>query len=299
MDKALKLKPIMIFYIILSHVAALYGLILFLLGKITISTGIFFIIYLYLNQIGVTGGMHRLWAHRSYTARWPLRLFLMCCAAISNQGTIYHWVRDHRIHHRFSEKSADPHNANIGFFYSHIGWLLVEKSPETIKEGKKLNMDDLHEDRFVMFEKNAHPWFPLFMSFILPGLICTAFGNTYWDGVFFAGALRYVLCLHFTWFVNSAAHLWGERPYNKQIGPAENLWVSIFAAGEGWHNFHHTYPFDYATSEYGIFTQWNPTKFFIDMASFVGLATNLRKATHNKNKQNKVENVQPQDNLGY
>lgn len=27
--------------------------------------------------VGVTGGAHRLWAHRSYKAKWPMRVILM------------------------------------------------------------------------------------------------------------------------------------------------------------------------------------------------------------------------------
>ena len=29
------------------------------------------------------------------------------------------------------------------------------------------------------------------------------------------GVLRYVCTLHSTWLVNSAAHLWGGRPYDR------------------------------------------------------------------------------------
>ena len=32
-------------------------------------------LYIY-GGFGITGGAHRLWAHRSYKASWPLRLFL-------------------------------------------------------------------------------------------------------------------------------------------------------------------------------------------------------------------------------
>ena len=94
-----------------------------------------------------------------------------------------------------------------------MGWLLVEKNQETIKEGKKLNLDDLHQDPLVMWEKSVHPYFPLFMCFILPGILSTIFGDTYWNGVFVGGALRYVIGLHITWCVNSVAHKWGSRPY--------------------------------------------------------------------------------------
>ena len=37
---------------------------------------------------------------------------------------------DGRVHHKFSETDADPHNAKRGFFFSHVGWLLVRKHPQ-------------------------------------------------------------------------------------------------------------------------------------------------------------------------
>ena len=43
-----------------------------------------------------------------------------------------------------------------------------------------------------------------------------------------------------TWLINSAAHLWGEHPYNPEINPAENWICTFLAQGEGWHNWHHT-----------------------------------------------------------
>ena len=38
---------------------------------------------------------------------------------------------------------------------------------------------------------------------------------------------RYVAVLHFTWLVNSAAHLFGMKPYDKTIGPSENRSSSL------------------------------------------------------------------------
>ena len=57
-----------------------------------------------------------------------------------------------------------------------------------------------------------------------------------------AGVLRYCFCLNFTFLVNSAAHLWGIRPYDKKANPAENFLVSLVTTGEGWHNYHHAFP---------------------------------------------------------
>jgi len=53
--------------------------------------------------------------------------------------------------------------------------------------------------------------------------------------------------------------------------------VSLFAVGEGWHNFHHAYPYDYAANEYG-FLQLNLTTGFIDLARWLGLAHHCRRA---------------------
>lgn len=85
--------------------------------------------------------------------------------------------------------------------------------------------------------------------------------------------------LHCTWLVNSAAHFFGDHPYDHASWPAENPFVSIAAIGEGWHNWHHKYPFDYAASEYGITKQFNPTKLMIDIFCMVGLASERKRAT--------------------
>merc|ERR1719262_2050689 len=80
------------------------------------------------SGLGITAGAHRLWSHKSYKAGPALRLVLMIFNSIANQGSIYHWVRDHRVHHLYSDTAADPHDANRGLFFSHVGWLLVKKS---------------------------------------------------------------------------------------------------------------------------------------------------------------------------
>lgn len=72
---------------------------------------------------------------------------------LSIQDDIYKWSRDHRVHHKYSETSADPHNAMRGFFFSHMGWLMVRKHPDVIEKGKKLDLSDLKADGIVMFQR--------------------------------------------------------------------------------------------------------------------------------------------------
>lgn len=87
--------------------------------------------------------------------------------------------------------------------------------------------------------------------------------------------LRYCLNLNFTFLVNSAAHLYGYKPYDKNILPAENKTVSIFTLGEGFHNYHHTFPWDYRTAELGN-NKFNITTKFIDFFAWIGWAYDLK-----------------------
>merc|ERR1712195_374809 len=81
-----------------------------------------------------------------------------------------------------------------------------------------------------------------------------------WNAFFVCGALRYVCVLHFTWCVNSAAHLYGDHPYDVMSYPAEN-------------------PFVYAASEFGISSQFNPSKLLIDIFAALGLVWGRKRGT--------------------
>jgi len=69
------------------------------------------------------------------------------------QNHIYEWVRDHRVHHKYTDTNADPHNASRGFFFSHIGWLMVRKHPDVREKGKGVEMADLERDPFVVWQR--------------------------------------------------------------------------------------------------------------------------------------------------
>uniref|UniRef100_A0A7S2B0V8 Fatty acid desaturase domain-containing protein n=1 Tax=Octactis speculum TaxID=3111310 RepID=A0A7S2B0V8_9STRA len=267
----------MVIYITFVHVTAFMGLVR--IPEASWKTLLWAFILWPISGLGITGGAHRLWAHRSYTAHWSVRCFLMLANSIANQGTIFHWARDHRVHHKHTETTADPHNATRGFFYAHVGWLLVKKDKAVVEAGRKLDFSDLKADGFVMFQKRLDPWFTLFMSYLFPGYVARyCWGAEFWSCVWIAGALRYCAVLHFTWLVNSAAHIYGDHPYNPSCWTAENPFVSLCSLGEGWHNWHHKYPFDYAASEFGIDRQFNPTKLFLDGCAKLGLVYDRKRA---------------------
>ena len=69
--------------------------------------------------------------------------------------------------------------------------------------------------------------------------------------------------------------MFGDKPYNRNIAPVENKWVSVTTFGEGYHNYHHTFPWDYSAAElnYGF----NLNRKLIDLTAWMGLAWNLKR----------------------
>ncbi|XP_050306599.1 acyl-CoA Delta-9 desaturase-like [Anthonomus grandis grandis] len=254
------------------HLIALYGLYNCFTSAKWATVGYGFLMY-HLGAFGITGGAHRLWSHKSYKAKWPLKLILVVCQTIAHQNSVIEWARDHRVHHKFQETDADPHNAKRGFFFSHMGWLLCKKHDEVKVKGKGVDMSDLYAEPLLRFQ---HKYFMMLMPlicFILPTIIpMVLWGETYLNA-FSLNILRYICSLHGTWLVNSAAHMWGWRPYDKYISSVENRFVSFFAIGEGWHNFHHTFPWDYKAAEFG---KINLTLSIINFFAKIGWAYELK-----------------------
>jgi stearoyl-CoA desaturase (Delta-9 desaturase) len=228
-----------------------------------------------IGGICITAGPHRLWAHKSYKARTPLKALLLGMNLVSFQNSVIEWVRDHMAHHKWSDTDADPHNIKRGFFFAHIGWLLSRKHPMVKQMGSKLDLSELYSDPLLVFQDRYYLPMTIIACFMIPIFVPVYFwGESAWVAFCTAAAFRYAFTLHATWFINSAAHTFGYRPYDINIAPTESLVTTLTAFGEGGHNYHHTFPQDYRTSEMpGVF---NLTKSFIDLFAKIGWAHGLR-----------------------
>ncbi|XP_074038958.1 acyl-CoA Delta-9 desaturase [Leptinotarsa decemlineata] len=265
-------KNVLIF--ILLHGFGIYGLYIMFV-KAQWRTILFGYLYAATSAMGVTAGAHRLWAHRTYKAKLPLRIFLMICQSAALQNDLHEWVRDHRVHHKFTDTDADPHNSRRGFFFSHIGWLMVKKHKDVFSKGKTVDLSDIESDPVVMFQKRHYVLMVTFLCFMIPAHIPWYFWGEDWWVSWYVTIARYTLSLHFTWLVNSAAHIWGTKPYDKTINPVENKFVAWVAFGEGWHNYHHIFPWDYKAAELGDY-RLNPSTAFLDLMAYFGLAYDLK-----------------------
>lgn len=73
-------------------------------------------------------------------------------------------------------------------------------------------------------------------------------------------------------FINCSKHYFINF---RNIGPTENKSVAIVAFGEGWHNYHHVFPWDYKAAELGDY-KVNITTAFIDFCARLGLAYDMK-----------------------
>ncbi|CAB3374534.1 Hypothetical predicted protein [Cloeon dipterum] len=263
--------------IALVHIWGMYGL-WYGLQTIKWSALLFIIAYGWAGGLGVTAGAHRLWSHRSYRAKWQLRVILAAFFYAAGLTTIHDWVRDHRVHHKFVDTSADPHDINRGFFFAHCGWIMTGKHPMVIQQGRKLDMEDILRDKVVSWCDENFYFMKMFFCFALPTLILRYVFDEPWWLCVGTNMVRYMISLNGVWSVNSVAHYFGGHPYDKNIRPAENWFVTACALGEGWHNYHHVFPFDYSSSEFG-FKKNNATTLFINFFSLIGWARDLKTAS--------------------
>lgn len=237
------------------------------------STTFFWKGYLLFAAFGITAGAHRLWSHRAYKANKIAQIILMLMYSTTYQNSIYIWARDHRLHHKHAETDADPHNAKRGFFFSHVGWLMVKKHPDVLEKGKTLDMSDLEANPIVMFHHKYYYPIILLFTFIIPTFVpWYFFGETLENAFFVCTIYRYILQVNVTWCINSLAHLYGNKPYDKAIGPVENAIMKLCSFGEGFHNYHHSFPWDYKASETGIDGR-NMTTYVIDGFAKLGWVT--------------------------
>ncbi|KAL0831993.1 hypothetical protein ABMA28_001493 [Loxostege sticticalis] len=263
---------------LILHLLTLWGVYIVVTGGIQFRTFVWTFFVMYIAAEGVTIGAHRLYTHKTFKASPLLRAVLIIMQTMAGQNSMFIWCRDHRLHHRYSDTDADPHNAKRGFFFCHMGWLMTKKHPYVIELGKKIDMSDLQADWMVMFQKKYYYHLYILFAILIPVAVPVYYFNEPWlESFLVAYMARYILSLHGTWTVNSLAHLYGTRPYDKNLQPVESWFVSLLSQGEGWHNYHHAFPWDYKAAE--LSTHLNASALYIEFFEKIGLATDLKKAS--------------------
>lgn len=224
--------------------------------------------------LSITAGYHRLWSHKTYTAHPVVRLIFALGGACALQHDVLHWASDHRRHHRHvDDDERDPYSAGRGFWFSHMGWIL-RHYPSGAEDLS--NVKDLQRDPIVRWQSRHYLTLVLLMNIGVPVVLGWLQGDVI-ASLMLAGVLRLVVNHHLTWLINSMAHLWGQRPYSHSSSARDNPLLALLTWGEGYHNYHHTFQWDYRN---GIrWWHWDPTKWLIRSLAAVGLAANLKRCS--------------------
>jgi stearoyl-CoA desaturase (Delta-9 desaturase) len=232
-----------------------------------------FFAFVALTGFSITAGYHRLFAHKTYEAKFPLRLLVLLFGASAFENSVLMWTSEHRRHHKHTDHEEDPYNIQKGFFYAHIGWLLFKLNPQPPYH----NVRDLHNDRLVLWQHRHIHLLAVLMGFVLPAVAGFLYDG--WPGALggflISGLARIVVVQHTTFFINSACHCMGRQPYSTRCSARDSFFLALFTLGEGYHNYHHEFQHDYRN---GVKPwNWDPTKWLIWTLSKLHITSNLRR----------------------
>jgi len=250
------------------------------------QTWVLFFAHYVTGGIGITAGYHRLFSHRAYSAHPIVKYALLSFGTGCFQMSCLEWCNDHRAHHRYTDTDKDPYTIQKGFWWAHLGWLIWNR------EAPKSDIRDLERDPVMRFQHTYYVPLALTQGLILPTLVAGICWGDWLGGFLIAGVLSRVLVHHATFCVNSVAHYFGSFTYSDQRSPRDSWLVGLITFGEGYHNFHHEFPYDYRNgAEYHSF---DPTKWLIWTLSFVGGTHNLMKFDDATIEKGKVQMLEKQ-----
>jgi len=228
-----------------------------------------FLIVTTATGLGITAGYHRLYSHSSYNLNKIAEGVILFFATMATQGSALKWSYDHRLHHQYTDKEGDPYNIKKGFIYAHILWMFDKQ-----RIIDKKIVPDLLKNRLVLFQDKFYIHLVIFTNTIISLLIGWITAD-YLGAFIFCWLFRLFVTYHATWFINSAAHYWGEQSYSRELSARDNMVVAFLTFGEGYHNYHHTFPADYRNGVRSL--HFDPSKWLIWSLSKVGLASGLKK----------------------
>ena len=157
-----------------------------------------------------------------------------------------------------------------GLWHAHVGWMFKADPPNLYQFVR-----DLKSDRLMINISRLFGFWVL-LGLLVPAIVGGVVSGT-WTGAllgFLWGGLARVLLHHVTWSINSACHLWGQRPFKSRDHSTNNLVFGVLAFGEGWHNNHHAFP---TSARHGLaWWELDLSYLVIRVLNLIGLAWHVR-----------------------
>ena len=158
-------------------------------------------------------------------------------------------------------------------FWSHAGWTIRHDVP-----APRIYARDLKRDKIV--NTISRLYIPIFLSgIILPGTIGLIWFGDIWGfarGALWGGFARVFVGNNLIWSVNSICHKFGYRTFQTKDQSRNNVLISLFTFGEGFHNNHHAFP---QSAQFGR-TRWESILdsgyWVVRLLKKLGVAKNVR-----------------------
>ena len=247
-----------------------WGVVLALVGHYTIGL------------LGISLCYHRLLTHRAFACPKWLEYSLAVIGIWCSQDSPAYWVAQHRCHHQHTDQDQDPHSPVAGFFWAHMGWVilkrdLIERRALTQRYARDLLREPFYawlERHWILVSSAAWPVFFAvgFLGGVVAGMTLQEAAVLGVTVVLWGVVVRTVITWHVTWGINSVSHLWGYRNYDTPEGSRNNVILAALAHGE-WHNNHHAKP---SSAMHGH-QRWeiDPVFWVIRLFAALGLASNI------------------------
>lgn len=192
-----------------------------------------FVIYTAYVTIGASATFHRLLSHKSYECSkfWEYLGTVLC--TIGGVGSSITWTAIHRQHHRYTDKTLDPHSPiHQGFF--KVQFLIMLSKPNI------RYVPDLLRSKFHVQMHNYY-WL-VHLIYVAICLLIDPFAVVY------AYLIPALLFWHAGGLINTMGHKWGYKNFQVDDSSVNNPLTGYLAGGEGWHNNHHANPKNYSFS---------------------------------------------------
>jgi len=212
----------------------IYGLLTYeLTWEYLLLSLVFYFLY---SGIGVGIMLHRYYTHKSFEFKYKFvkELFTLL-SLLAARGSIIGWVYIHRMHHRYSDSTNDPHIRNMSLvkiffpFFSDYGSTINKFIIKDLLNKYQLKINQYYIAivlipitilSLISFKLAFFCWFfPVFLTSII------------WNFFFWTGHTPRM----------------GYRTYETNDYSTNSLLFAMLTFGEGWHNNHHAYPSNFTT----------------------------------------------------